>query len=75
MANGRLEVQLLLYSLIFTMPGTPILWYGEEIVMGDNLELEERNSVRTPIQWTANVNAGFSVADPANLFRPVIDKG
>jgi maltose alpha-D-glucosyltransferase / alpha-amylase len=75
MVGGRLELQLLLYSLIFTIPGTPILWYGEEIGMGDALGLQERNSVRTPMQWTADVNAGFSVADSSSLFRPVIDKG
>ncbi|MBV8225077.1 MAG: hypothetical protein JO232_07815 [Verrucomicrobia bacterium] len=75
MVGGRLELQLLLYSLIFTIPGTPILWYGEEIGMGDALGLEERNSVRTPMQWTADLNAGFSLADRSNLFRPVINKG
>jgi maltose alpha-D-glucosyltransferase / alpha-amylase len=72
MVGGRLDLQLLMYSLIFTIPGTPILWYGG---MGEDLSQEERNSVRTPMQWTADSNAGFSVADPARLFRPVIKKG
>jgi maltose alpha-D-glucosyltransferase / alpha-amylase len=75
MLGGRLDLQLLMYSLIFTIPGTPILWCGEEIGMGDDLSQEERNSVRTPFQWTADAIAGFSVADPAKLFRPVIQKG
>jgi maltose alpha-D-glucosyltransferase/alpha-amylase len=75
MFGGRLDLQLLVYSLIFTIPGTPILWYGEEIGMGEDLNQEERNSVRTPMQWTADLNAGFSTADPSSLVRPVIDKG
>ena len=75
MLGGRLDLQLLMYSLIFTIPGTPILWYGEEIGMGEDLNQEERNSVRTPMQWTADLNAGFSSADPSSLVRPVIDKG
>jgi maltose alpha-D-glucosyltransferase / alpha-amylase len=75
MFGGRLDLQLLIYSLIFTIPGTPILWYGEEIGMGEDLNQEERNSVRTPMQWTADMNAGFSIADPSSLVRPVIDKG
>jgi maltose alpha-D-glucosyltransferase / alpha-amylase len=53
MFGGRLDLQLLICSLIFTIPGTPILWYGEEIGMGEDLNLEERNSIRTPMQWTA----------------------
>jgi maltose alpha-D-glucosyltransferase/alpha-amylase len=75
MLGGCLDLQLLLYSLIFTIPGTPILWYGEEIGMGEDLNQAERNSVRTPMQWTADMNAGFSTADPSNLVRPVVDKG
>jgi maltose alpha-D-glucosyltransferase/alpha-amylase len=75
MLSGRVDLQLLMYSLIFTIPGTPILWYGEEIGMGDDLNQEERNSVRTPMQWTADINAGFSTAHPSRLVRPVIDKG
>ena len=74
MLGGRLDLQLLLQSLIFTIPGTPILWYGEEIGMGEDLNQAERNSVRTPMQWTADMNAGFSTADPPSLVRPVIDK-
>jgi maltose alpha-D-glucosyltransferase/alpha-amylase len=75
MLRGRLDLQLLMYSLIFTIPGTPILWYGEEIGMGEDLNQAERNSVRTPMQWTADLNAGFSTANRADLIRPVIDKG
>ena len=75
MLRGRLDLQLLMYSLIFTIPGTPILWYGEEIGMGEDLTQAERNSVRTPMQWTAELNAGFSTANPSGLVRPVIDKG
>jgi maltose alpha-D-glucosyltransferase / alpha-amylase len=75
MFGGRLELQILVYSLIFTIPGTPILWYGDEIGMGEDLEQPERESVRTPMQWTADRNAGFSTADPKHLVRPIVDKG
>jgi maltose alpha-D-glucosyltransferase/alpha-amylase len=57
------------------MPGTPVLWYGEEIGMGEDLSLEERNSVRTPMQWSETINGGFSTAPTEQLIRPVIDKG
>ncbi|MBT1703701.1 alpha-amylase family protein [Chryseosolibacter indicus] len=63
----------LAYSLIFSLPGTPVLRYGDEIGMGENLELEERNAVRTPMQWSSNKNAGFSDAD--KLVNPVIEDG
>lgn len=66
----RLE---LAYALLFALPGTPVLFYGEEIGMGDNLDLEERNSVRTPLQWSPTRNAGFSPADPGDLVRPFPD--
>jgi maltose alpha-D-glucosyltransferase/alpha-amylase len=52
-----------------------VLWYGEEIGMGDDLELEERESVRTPMQWSAHENGGFSSAHPAKVVRPVVDEG
>ncbi|MBT1708174.1 alpha-amylase family protein [Fulvivirgaceae bacterium PWU5] len=60
------------YSLLFALPGTPVIRYGEEIGMGDNLQLKERLSVRTPMQWTDEAYAGFSTTKP---FRPVIDAG
>jgi maltose alpha-D-glucosyltransferase/alpha-amylase len=62
----------LAYSLIFTLPGTPVLFYGEEIGMGDDLSQKERNSIRPPMQWSAEPNAGFSQAPSDKLFRPVI---
>jgi len=69
--NGRRRIELL-NSLLFSFPGTPILYYGDEIGMGDNVFLGDRNGVRTPMQWTADRNAGFSRSDPARLFLPVI---
>ena len=59
-------------SLLFSMPGTPIIYYGDEIGMGDNVYLGDRNGVRTPMQWSSDRNAGFSRADPARLYFPVI---
>ncbi len=67
--RGRIE---LLNSLLFSFPGTPILYYGDEIGMGDNIYLGDRNGVRTPMQWTSDRNAGFSRATPARLYAPVI---
>lgn len=63
------------YSLLFTLPGTPVVWYGEEIGMGDDLSLEGRNPVRTPMQWSAGPNGGFSTAPAERLIRSVISKG
>lgn len=63
------------YSLLLTLPGTPVFWYGEEIGMGDDLSQPERNAVRTPMQWSSEVNAGFSTAPPELLTRPVISGG
>jgi maltose alpha-D-glucosyltransferase/alpha-amylase len=57
------------------MTGTPVLWYGEEIGMGEDLSLHERNSVRTPMQWSEAINGGFSTASPEQLIRPVINAG
>ena len=71
MENNRLRIELL-NSLLFSFPGTPILYYGDEIGMGDNIYLGDRNGVRTPMQWTADRNAGFSRANPAKLYSPVI---
>jgi maltose alpha-D-glucosyltransferase/alpha-amylase len=62
----------LLNSLLFSFPGTPIIYYGDEIGMGDNTYLGDRNGVRTPMQWSGDRNAGFSRADPPRLFSPVI---
>ena len=53
-----------------SFPGTPILYYGDEIGMGDNIYLGDRNGVRTPMQWTSDRNAGFSKCDPARLYFP-----
>ena len=69
--NNRLRIELL-NSILFSFPGTPILYYGDEIGMGDNIELGDRNGVRTPMQWNAEHNAGFSPVDPERLYSPVI---
>jgi maltose alpha-D-glucosyltransferase / alpha-amylase len=60
----------LLHSLLFTLPGTPILYYGDEIGMGDNIHLGDRDGVRTPMQWTPDRNGGFSTADFASVYLP-----
>ena len=75
MFGGNVQRQMLAFSLIFSIPGTPIIWYGDEIGMGDDLRQPERNSVRTPMQWSAQANAGFSTTSAKNLRRPVIDSG
>ena len=69
--NSRRRIELL-NSLLFSMPGTPVIYYGDEIGMGDNIYLGDRNGVRTPMQWTGDRNGGFSRADPARLFAPPI---
>ena len=69
--NGRRRIELV-NSLLFTLPGTPILYYGDEMGMGDNIYLGDRDGVRTPMQWTMDRNAGFSRCDPARLYSPVI---
>jgi len=71
MDNGRRRLELL-HSLLFSLPGTPVMYYGDEIGMGDNVFLGDRNGVRTPMQWTPDRNAGFSRADYARLYAPVI---
>jgi trehalose synthase len=63
------------YSLLFSLPGTPVLFYGEEIGMGENLEMPGRTSVRSPMQWTSGPNGGFSKADPKDLVAPVTKDG
>jgi maltose alpha-D-glucosyltransferase/alpha-amylase len=69
--NNRRRIELL-NSLLFSLPGTPILYYGDEIGMGDNIYLGDRNGVRTPMQWSGDRNAGFSRANPAKLYSPVV---
>jgi len=71
MDNDRRKIELM-NSLLFSFPGTPILYYGDEIGMGDNIYLGDRNGVRTPMQWTPDRNGGFSRADPAKLYAPMI---
>ena len=69
--NDRRRMELL-NGLLFSMPGTPVLYYGDEIGMGDNVYLGDRNGVRTPMQWSADRNAGFSRANPQRLILPII---
>jgi maltose alpha-D-glucosyltransferase / alpha-amylase len=69
--NNRRRIELL-NSLLLSFPGTPIMYYGDEIGMGDNIYLGDRNGVRTPMQWNPDRNAGFSTAVPAKLYFPVI---
>jgi maltose alpha-D-glucosyltransferase/alpha-amylase len=71
MDNDQRKI-LLMHSLLLTMGGSPFLYYGDEIGMGDNIWLEDRNGVRTPMQWDASLNAGFSSAPPEKLYAPVI---
>ena len=71
MDNNRRRIELL-NSLLFSFPGTPIIYYGDEIGMGDNIYLGDRNGVRTPMQWSGDRNAGFSRAIPAKLYSPVV---
>jgi maltose alpha-D-glucosyltransferase/alpha-amylase len=69
--NDRRKMELL-NGLLFSLPGTPVLYYGDEIGMGDNVYLGDRNGVRTPMQWSADRNAGFSRTNPQRLILPVI---
>ncbi|HUH13811.1 MAG TPA: maltose alpha-D-glucosyltransferase [Longimicrobiales bacterium] len=69
--NNRRKIELM-NGLLFSLPGTPVLYYGDEIGMGDNFYLGDRNGVRTPMQWSGDRNAGFSRANPQRLFLPVI---
>ncbi len=71
MDNDRRKIELM-KSLLLSFPGTPIIYYGDEIGMGDNIYLGDRNGVRTPMQWTPDRNGGFSRADPAQLYAPTI---
>ncbi len=71
LANNRRKIELI-NCLLLSLPGTPIIYYGDEIGMGDNFYLGDRNGVRTPMQWSSDRNAGFSVANPQQLFLPII---
>lgn len=72
LGGDRRKIELL-NSILFTLPGSPILYYGDEIGMGDNIWLHDRNGVRTPMQWNDSLNAGFSSSNPDHLYNPVID--
>ncbi|QFG67852.1 maltose alpha-D-glucosyltransferase [Ornithinimicrobium pratense] len=69
--NSRSELELI-NALLLSLPGSPCLYYGDEIGMGDNIWLTDRDAVRTPMQWTPDRNAGFSTADPGKLYLPVV---
>lgn len=69
--NDRRRIELM-NALLFSMPGTPVIYYGDEIGMGDNIYLGDRNGVRTPMQWSSDRNAGFSRANPQKLYLPII---
>jgi maltose alpha-D-glucosyltransferase / alpha-amylase len=71
LGNDRRQIELL-NSLLLSLPGTPVLYYGDEIGMGDNVYVGDRNGVRTPMQWSADRNAGFSRANPHRLYLPVV---
>jgi maltose alpha-D-glucosyltransferase/alpha-amylase len=71
LGNDRKRIELL-YLLLFSLPGTPVVYYGDEIGMGDNIFLGDRNGVRTPMQWSSDKNAGFSRASPQALYLPII---
>ncbi len=71
MGNDRRRIELM-NALLFSLPGTPVVYYGDEIGMGDNIYLGDRNGVRTPMQWSPDRNAGFSQANPQKLYSPVI---
>ncbi len=69
--NDRRRIELL-NGLLFSLPGTPVIYYGDEIGMGDNYYLGDRNGVRTPMQWSRDRNAGFSTANPQRLYLPIV---
>jgi maltose alpha-D-glucosyltransferase/alpha-amylase len=72
LGNDRARIELA-NSLLFTLPGAPVVYYGDELGMGDNIWLDDRDGVRTPMQWSDEPNAGFSTADAEALYSPVID--
>src|SRR5262249_12280254 len=69
--NDRRQMDLL-YSLLFSLPGSPVIYYGDEIGMGDNIYLGDRHGVRTPMQWSGDRNAGFSRANPSQLYQAIL---
>jgi hypothetical protein len=71
LGNDRRVIEVI-NGLLFSMPGTPVIYYGDEIGMGDNIYLGDRNGVRTPMQWSADRNAGFSRCNPQQLYLPVV---
>jgi maltose alpha-D-glucosyltransferase/alpha-amylase len=71
LGNNRRLIELMM-SLLFSLPGTPVIYYGDEIGMGDNIYLGDRDGVRTPMQWSADRNAGFSDANPQRLYLPIV---
>jgi maltose alpha-D-glucosyltransferase/alpha-amylase len=71
LGNHRRKIELM-NGLLLSLPGTPVLYYGDEIGMGDNIYLGDRNGVRTPMQWSADRNAGFSQANPQRLYLPIV---
>jgi maltose alpha-D-glucosyltransferase / alpha-amylase len=71
MENDRRRIELLM-SLLLSLPGTPVIYYGDELGMGDNIFLADRDGVRTPMQWSSDRNAGFSPANPQSLYLPVV---
>ncbi|RPH30216.1 glycosidase [Buttiauxella warmboldiae] len=75
MFNNDTQRLAMAYAVLFSLPGTPIVRYGDEIGMGENLALSERNAVRTPMQWSGENNAGFSAAAAEKLIAPVINRG
>jgi maltose alpha-D-glucosyltransferase/alpha-amylase len=71
LGNDRRKIELMM-ALLFSLPGTPVIYYGDELGMGDNIFLGDRNGIRTPMQWSGERNAGFSSADPQRLCLPLI---
>ncbi|MGH9318543.1 MAG: maltose alpha-D-glucosyltransferase, partial [Vicinamibacteria bacterium] len=71
LGNDRRRIELM-NALLFSLPGTPVIYYGDEIGMGDNIYLGDRNGVRTPMQWNQDRNAGFSAANPQRLYLPLV---
>ena len=71
LGNSRKEIELA-HALLLSLPGSPYLYYGDEIGMGDNIWLPDRDAVRTPMQWSPDRNAGFSTADPGKLYLPLV---
>ena len=69
--NDRRRIELM-NGMLMSLPGTPIIYYGDEIGMGDNVYLGDRNGVRTPMQWKGGWNGGFSTADPESLYSPLM---